>query len=543
VAKTSAKVALGPPDNPSFFSGKVLGHFYRHLGRVSDAGLSGRPISDVGILAHQPFFVTMSALERLDVNFLLDLFSHRVWPTAEEALGQPLAAPLFVIPVLSLYFNPDMLRQIADCSADHHQETAERTGLLAKARATAGKTSRPTCSAARLAGSRFDTASVHSRIFRQQRVHRLRTQCTVRTRSRRHRRSSAAASAAAAAAASRSTQRRVGGARRRDLDVTDAGLRRSIRFRTSMPPPLPLRRRGNVHRIDEDRQHSVDHSSPLAMAYQRLNSVCEGSGLRRTRLGEPSSRTARSCAKGNSTIVQLRKPATLEHVDSGENMKRVLRHGQDRDRGHLGVGNGDEGLDYDTGWQEAAGPVTVRDLVKELREGWLSQAVVPWASAGAAARVINSPLASGCPGRQDSSRLRRRPDAGRAHSGAAAFYLSMLARTEPQLFASTCRVRVGTYRSGAAVASADAKSTAPSVEFRAGFYRQMWRLLERVDRAEHSRPHHWPASDPEMTAGEPKWMSIITSVPVPEYRQLVVEVSACWSACRIWIPMAALLRA
>uniref|UniRef100_A0A1I8FME7 Phosphorylase b kinase regulatory subunit n=1 Tax=Macrostomum lignano TaxID=282301 RepID=A0A1I8FME7_9PLAT len=388
------------------FPAKVLGHFYRHLGPVSDAGPERPSNQRCRHLGYQPF-VQRRLSKRLDVNFLLDLFRTDVayLKSTWSAVGRP----LFVIPVYHWYFNPDtaeasqtaLLTTIRKLQSgyingtrlkrrplNYWAEGSKRTGCWRRP-GPQRRTSRPLFSRGRCRlGS---TASVHSRTFGSSESS-PEDQCSVRTRSRRQPPSSAAASAAAAATASRRRKslvlsNAVSEELGEDLDVTDARLRpRFVRH-----PCPPAAAAAATSSFDEDRQHSVDHSSPLAMAYQRLNSVCEGSGLRRT------ASLASRCAK----------PATLEHVDSGENMKRVLRHGQDRDRGHLGVGNG--GLDYDTGWQEAAGPVTVRDLVKELYEkagslrqwcwsaftaGMLDKRVTV-GSRRAASTLINLPLASG----------------------------------------------------------------------------------------------------------------------------------------------------
>uniref|UniRef100_A0A1I8H7G0 Phosphorylase b kinase regulatory subunit n=1 Tax=Macrostomum lignano TaxID=282301 RepID=A0A1I8H7G0_9PLAT len=519
------------------FPAKVLGHFYRHLGRCPTLGLSGRPISDVGILAtsrlynvgsrtfldHHSFYLS------LDVNFLLDLFRTDVayLKSTWSAVGRP----LFVIPVYHWYFNPDtaeasqtaLLTTIRKLQSGYINGTrvtlgnladfvdtscvtqmsflnsSQSDGLLAKARATAANESALFSRGRCRLGS---TASVHSRTFGSSESS-PEDQCSVRTRSRRQPPSSAAASAAAAATASRRRKslvlsNAVSEELGEDLDVTDAGFGLdSFAIHAAAAAAAAA-----TSSFDEDRQHSVDHSSPLAMAYQRLNSVCEGSGLRRTASWRAVIEDCEELCEGkldNSMTHRLRKPATLEHVDSGENMKRVLRHGQDRDRGHLGVGNGDEGrtlsghrlseladkellrkleasdqlyeqgLDYDTGWQEAAGPVTVRDLVKELYEkaGSLRQWWLVRFTAGMLDKrvenlpmfltdllvtvglppepqhaVINSPLASGVL----AARIRA-ACAGDLTLGVLTqellVYLSMLARTEPQLFASTCRVRVG----------------------------------------------------------------------------------------------------
>uniref|UniRef100_A0A1I8HP25 Phosphorylase b kinase regulatory subunit n=1 Tax=Macrostomum lignano TaxID=282301 RepID=A0A1I8HP25_9PLAT len=434
-------------------------------------------------------------------------------------------------------------------------------GLLAKARATAANESALFSRGRCRLGS---TASVHSRTFGSSESS-PEDQCSVRTRSRRQPPSSAAASAAAAATASRRRKslvlsNAVSEELGEDLDVTDAGFGLdSFAIHAAAAAAAAA-----TSSFDEDRQHSVDHSSPLAMAYQRLNSVCEGSGLRRTASWRAVIEDCEELCEGKLDNSSCAKPATLEHVDSGENMKRVLRHGQDRDRGHLGVTVG---------------------LPPEPQHA-----------------VINSPLASGVL----AARIRA-ACAGDLTLGVLTqellVYLSMLARTEPQLFASTCRVRVGLIvrvmgsENGSSSGTQRRRSTEHLLglspfemktllhhilsgkEFRAeytqdekvtleisapyrrrrretrlnqtmssdrrgqwlrrrkidgalsrvpaGFYRQMWRLLERVDGLNirgHIIGQHLTR---EMTAGEPKFAlqveSIITSVPVPEYRQLVVE--------------------
>uniref|UniRef100_A0A1I8F6R3 Phosphorylase b kinase regulatory subunit n=1 Tax=Macrostomum lignano TaxID=282301 RepID=A0A1I8F6R3_9PLAT len=395
------------------FSGKVLGHFYRHLGRCPTLGLSGRPISDVGILATSRLYNVGSRTS--------------TW----SAVGRP----LFVIPVYHWYFNPDtaeasqtaLLTTIRKLQSGYINGTrvtlgnladfvdtscvtqmsflnsSQSDGLLAKARATAANESALFSRGRCRLGS---TASVHSRTFGSSESS-PEDQCTVRTRSRRQPPSSAAASAAAAAQLlvdATPCRRRLG----EDLDVTDAGFGLdSFAIHAAAAAAAAA-----TSSFDEDRQHSVDHSSPLAMAYQRLNSVCEGSGLRRTASWRAVIEDCEELCEGkldNSMTHRLRKPATLEHVDSGENMKAgsASRTGSRPRPSRRNVGLPPE---------------------------------PPHA-------VINSPLASGVL----AARIRA-ACAGDLTLGVLTqellVYLSMLARTEPQLFASTCRGQGRTYRSG-----------------------------------------------------------------------------------------------
>uniref|UniRef100_A0A1I8FTY5 Phosphorylase b kinase regulatory subunit n=1 Tax=Macrostomum lignano TaxID=282301 RepID=A0A1I8FTY5_9PLAT len=97
------------------FPAKVLSHFYRHLGKCHQLGLSGRQSSEVGILATSKLYIvgqrtvafTPQFLDHhsfylsLDLDFLLDMlrtdvaFLRRTW----SAVGRP----LFIIPAPSLY--------------------------------------------------------------------------------------------------------------------------------------------------------------------------------------------------------------------------------------------------------------------------------------------------------------------------------------------------------------------------------------------------------------------------------------------------------
>uniref|UniRef100_A0A1I8HYJ3 Phosphorylase b kinase regulatory subunit n=1 Tax=Macrostomum lignano TaxID=282301 RepID=A0A1I8HYJ3_9PLAT len=105
------------------FPAKVLSHFYRHLGKCHQLGLSGRQSSEVGILATSKLYIvgqrtvafTPQFLDHhsfylsLDLDFLLDMlrtdvaFLRRTW----SAVGRP----LFIIPVYHWYFNADSSEQ------------------------------------------------------------------------------------------------------------------------------------------------------------------------------------------------------------------------------------------------------------------------------------------------------------------------------------------------------------------------------------------------------------------------------------------------
>uniref|UniRef100_A0A1I8FMD4 Transmembrane protein n=1 Tax=Macrostomum lignano TaxID=282301 RepID=A0A1I8FMD4_9PLAT len=431
--------------------------------------LSGRPISDVGILAYQPFVQRRlferwpSPLSSWIHHFILfksgPLISY--WTCSahrcglpEEAPGQPFGRPLFrpFRAVNHWYFNPDTaLRHrrllFADTPSGKLQSgyingtpgwrtESKRPGQQQRGSPSltvqdgcwrrpgpTARTSRP-CSAAGSRCALGSTASVHSRTFGSSESS-PEDQCSVAH-------SLFSTSTAEFSSCFCCRRRRTASRRRKslvlsnavseelgeDLDVTDAGFGLD-----SFAHPCRRCRccRGNF--ITAQRYHS----SPLAMAYQRLNSVCEGSGLRRTASWRAVIEDCEELCEGkldNSMTHRLRKPATLEHVDSGENMKRVLRHGQDRDRGHLGVGNGDEGRTL-SGHRlsELADKELLRkleasdqlyeqfDLLYQLylnrsrdsprsgqravREGWLAQAVVA-GNRGPPPEpqhaVINSPL-------------------------------------------------------------------------------------------------------------------------------------------------------
>uniref|UniRef100_A0A1I8JM19 Myb-like domain-containing protein n=1 Tax=Macrostomum lignano TaxID=282301 RepID=A0A1I8JM19_9PLAT len=188
--------------------------------------------------------------------------------------------------------------------------------------------------------------------------------------------------------------------------------------------------------FDEDRQHSVWQAKLRSSGLASLQMpnlgqmLAKGSGLRRTASWRAVIEDCEELCEGklDNSIAQARPP--LNTWTAGENMSGCLTHGTgftptERILGVLAmvtkVGHFPD-IACRVGWQRAAEKVGgLCQLYEQVTVAALRRRPPP-------SRVINSPLGLGfaclSSGRQDSSRLRRRPDAGAVLTQEAACCLS-----------------------------------------------------------------------------------------------------------------------
>ncbi|PAA90067.1 hypothetical protein BOX15_Mlig008714g1, partial [Macrostomum lignano] len=673
------------------FPAKVLSHFYRHLGKCHQLGLSGRQSSEVGILATSKLYIvgqrtvafTPQFLDHhsfylsLDLDFLLDMlrtdvaFLRRTW----SAVGRP----LFIIPVYHWYFNADSSEQ-----APSLYTTIKKlqSGYINGTRVTLGKLA-----------DFVDTSCVTNMTFLdkgQGDDELAKAKAAVEGRRRGRTRLGSGASATAADAAAVAMRFRAGsvGARKKSVVLSSAA---ALELALSSLSAADTDGEGEGEPFGDEEAVQFKVGSPESKAGPVPASGVQPSRRRRSsgfgllgmvpNLNEMINESRRVAEE--TTVTHRLKNPTMLNEDSVDSMKRMVhcaRATDQHDSGNCMASMNEQqllkrlaqsdhlyeqfdllfhlyhtkGLDYSTGWEDANGsgqPVTVRDLVKELyeRAGSLRQWWLVRYTAGMLDKrveklpmfltdllvrqkhvtvglppepretVISSPRGGAALAQLIRTASDSDPTLG-VLTQELLVYLSMLARTEPQLLASMYRIRVGlviqvmgsemaralnisaeeatehllglspykmktllhhilsgkefhaeysedeqiSLESDSRVLDFRPRSLAPSdgpgqrpgqwAEERlgqtmssdrrgqwlrrrridgalnrvpAGFYRRMWRLLEYTEGVSIYGQIIGQYLTREMTAGEVKFAlhveAMITAVPVPEYRQLVVE--------------------
>ncbi|PAA64675.1 hypothetical protein BOX15_Mlig016019g1, partial [Macrostomum lignano] len=373
---------------------KLLGHFYGHLGRCHQLGLSGRATNDVGILATSrlyvvgdqtlaftpQFFDLHSFYLSLDFEFLLDQFRtnvaylRRTW----SAVGRP----LFIVPVYNWYFNigdelqllqPAFFAMVKKLQSGYINGTRVTLGRLSDFLDTSCVTNMsfldPKKADELLGKARATTSTLHC-------IGRIRPTSSVFDTST----STAMASVAAAAAATQAArqQEQFAAWKRQKSCVLSSAVSAEMHG-------LPLNEKKEIESGSVEQQLEDESLSPFylwnseeddAPAYRKLRQPMSlesssGSSLSSMVIGASDQSAAGGRAFNHRTLEKRRNScASLAEIGEDSLLARLeqseLLYEQFDIVYHLYTSRGPS---YDTGWRDKNGaPTTVRDLVKELYE-------------------------------------------------------------------------------------------------------------------------------------------------------------------------------
>ncbi|PAA86171.1 hypothetical protein BOX15_Mlig031145g1, partial [Macrostomum lignano] len=471
------------------FPAKLLGHFYSHLGQCQQLGLSGRQSSEAGVLAtsrlynvgsqmlaftpqfldHHSFYLS------LDLDFLLDQFRthvaylRRTW----AAVGRP----LFIMPVYHWYFSPDQPVQPALYSTVKKLQS----GYIHGTRVTLGMLS-----------DFVDTSCVTSMNFLDHaKGDALLDQAKAASRSSRRGRSrlgsgsnsANAATPSASGAASRVTSPTPGAGsgapdfaalarRKKSVALTSAVSQDLGRFEPSLTPvddEVAAAAEAAVRRAQDAKSSSKPvscsrRSSDSSAKYVLKDSIEKADNADLMKIFK-----RKHIERQDSPACRLSELAEKELLRRLEQSEHLYEQFEIIYQLYI-----DKGLIYDTGWKEKSGSVTLRDLVAELYEragatkqwwlvrytaGMLEKAVENLPVCITDLLVRQKQVTIGLPPEpencliispQSSQQLRELIKQASFNdltlgvlTQEVLVYLSMLARTEPQLFANMYRIRVG----------------------------------------------------------------------------------------------------